>query len=155
MQTCECGYTSKRLNVVRHMKTCTARPFALRVNELVAENTQLKEKLEQLAQENAILRDKMDECKELKEELKRNAEEIKRWKRTRRPNISAQTKLRLVMRQNNKCNMCDAPLKENHWDVDHVVPWVESLDNSDENLQICCLPCHRTKSTTENKVRKI
>ena len=100
---------------------------------------------QQLALENAKLREELEEYK---------SKELT-WKRARvRQNISAQTKLRLVMRQNNKCNVCDEPLKENHWDVDHIVPWAESLDNSDGNLQICCLPCHRTKSTAESKARK-
>ena len=139
--TCECGYTSRKHNVLRHQVSCHIRRD-IHIEELTAKYAVREQ---QLALENAKLREELEEYK---------SKELT-WKRARvRQNISAQTKLRLVMRQNNKCNMCDAPLKENHWDVDHVVPWAESLDNSDENLQILCLPCHRTKSTTQIKARK-
>lgn len=59
---CECGHTSDR-HIARHIRTCTARPFALRVNELAAENANLKEELrgnaeeiERLTKENAELK---------------------------------------------------------------------------------------------------
>ena len=52
---CECGYVATTKNMARHIRTCTARPFALRVKELEqmlaekqAENDRLTTEIEEL-----------------------------------------------------------------------------------------------------------
>lgn len=72
---------------------------------------------------------------------------------SKRPGISWQRKFELLMRQECKCNKCGTLLSLNNYDSDHVIPWYISFDNSDSNLQILCLICHRTKTKKEHKER--
>jgi 5-methylcytosine-specific restriction protein A len=135
MFSCVCGYTSGKRNVFRHKATC----YKLRDAEIQKLQKESDAEIQKLQKENAMLRARLHEQQH-------------GVKKKKRPGVSAQTKLRLVVRQKNRCNVCKAELMENHWDVDHILPWNISNDNSDQNLQIICMPCHRTKTTQEGKI---
>lgn len=53
-------------------------------------------------------------------------------------------------KQNGYCANCNEHL-DNEFDVDHIVPWSISKDNSSTNLQALCLKCHRAKTRKELK----
>jgi len=64
----------------------------------------------------------------------------------KRPGITYKRKLELVIKQKGVCNLCNNELEENNYDFDHKIPWSQSFDNSDGNIQILCLTCHRKKT---------
>ena len=107
---------------------CKARKFAL-------ENADLRLEVEQLRAE----RDK--EICRLRELLRRNP--------PKRKTIKQQIKTRLILKQRGLCNICSTQLTDNLWDIDHVVRWADSFNDDEDNLQVLCLPCHRTKTTQE------
>ena len=49
---CECGYVVTHRNMARHIRTCTARPFALRVKELEKAQIEFVQKLDEKQAEN-------------------------------------------------------------------------------------------------------
>ena len=53
---CECGYVSTTKNMARHTRTCTARPFALRVKELEQMLSDKQTEIDKLTAENDELR---------------------------------------------------------------------------------------------------
>lgn len=68
-----------------------------------------------------------------------------------------------------KCALCGKPEAKSYAEVDHITPKIrisETFDtmNLDDyidrvwcnpsNLQVVCKPCHRLKSTEENKLRR-
>ena len=60
-----------------------------------------------------------------------------------RPGVGPKRKLELMGKQMFKCNLCKLGLEENNYDCDHKIPWCQSFDNLNDNLQIICLKCHR------------
>lgn len=56
--------------------------------------------------------------------------------------------MRIAFRQRYLCNDCRQML---HWDsqVDHIVPWCLSADDSEGNVQLLCPNCHANKSGDE------
>ena len=50
------------------------------------------------------------------------------------------------MKQNNKCNTCGFELEEGKTHVDHIKPKKDGGDDSLNNLQILCIPCHSKKN---------
>tara|TARA_A100001388_G_C28456855_1_gene351284 strand:- start:16 stop:411 length:396 start_codon:yes stop_codon:yes gene_type:complete len=125
-QTCECGYTSS-INIARHKKTCIASKHLLEIARL-REEYQIE--IARLREENDKLR----------------AELLKKPKRA---TIKPQTKTKLILKQRGLCNVCSTQLSDNLWDIDHIVPWADSFNNDEDNLQVLCLPCHRAKTTQE------
>jgi 5-methylcytosine-specific restriction endonuclease McrA len=63
--------------------------------------------------------------------------------------------MKLAFRQGHRCVSCRELL---HWDsqVDHIVPWSLSADDSDDNVQILCPTCHANKSGDEaRKIKRV
>ena len=69
-----------------------------------------------------------------------------------RPAMLPQRRLRLAARQQWRCALCDTTLSE-AFHVDHRRPWGVSFDDSDENLQVICVPCHLQKTSVEASTR--
>ena len=65
-----------------------------------------------------------------------------------RPNMLAQRRLRLAAAQGWTCALCGEMLNE-AFHADHRVPFSETFDDSDANLQIVCVPCHSAKTSEE------
>ena len=69
-----------------------------------------------------------------------------------KPAMLPQRRLRVAARGGWKCAACGELLSES-FQIDHVRPWAESLDDSDENLQALCCADHASKTSAENSSR--
>lgn len=68
--------------------------------------------------------------------------------------VSSKTKASLLERQNHECNECGAPVSLGSYsnsDVDHIIPRKLGGKAAMGNLQVICVPCHRTKTGLEHK----
>lgn len=66
----------------------------------------------------------------------------------RPPKRTRREYMKLAFRQDHRCVKCRDLL---HWDsqVDHIIPWSLSADDSESNVQILCPNCHANKSGDE------
>lgn len=69
-----------------------------------------------------------------------------------RPVMTQPRRLQIAARQEWKCNTCTKILSS-VFEIDHMIPWNESYDDSDENLQALCVECHKLKTAEENTKR--
>lgn len=58
-------------------------------------------------------------------------------------------KKEISYRQSYKCNKCSELLPPS-FQIDHIIPWSISNDDSEENLQALCPNCHSNKTQKEN-----
>jgi 5-methylcytosine-specific restriction endonuclease McrA len=70
----------------------------------------------------------------------------------KKPKMTSVRRMRLAASQHWKCKKCDKELDE-VFEADHIKPWCEYSDDSDENIQILCAPCHREKTVVETMTR--
>ena len=70
-----------------------------------------------------------------------------------RPAMLPQRRLRLAAGQGWCCAICGEMLNE-AFHADHLVPWSETFDDSDGNVQIVCVPCHLAKTSAEQSSRR-
>lgn len=96
---------------------------------------------------------------EIARELKKSPDEIARLNRengkNRLANESAYQeygknapKYKLYMEQNCHCPYCNATIDANNWDayeIDHILPYSRSLDNSQSNKVLVCRACNQGK----------
>ena len=71
-------------------------------------------------------------------------------KKEKRRTFTAETKERVLNRQNHKCNVCGI-LNPKHWAHDHIG---SRGDNSAANCQALCLDCHADKTKREKRQSK-
>ena len=64
--------------------------------------------------------------------------------------FTAETKKRVLNRQNHKCNVC-GKLNPKNWEYDHIG---SRGDNSAANCQALCLDCHADKTKREKRQSK-
>ena len=72
-----------------------------------------------------------------------------------RPSMSQARRLRIWERDGGVCYLCETKVKAGEaWDVEHVLAWGLSFDDSDENLKVAHKHgCHAEK--TKGDVRRI
>ena len=70
-----------------------------------------------------------------------------------RPSMLPQRRLRLAAAQRWACALCRDMLSE-AFHADHRVPWCQSFDDGDANIDILCVPCHLAKSSVEQSARR-
>lgn len=58
---------------------------------------------------------------------------------------------RVASRAGYVCQKCGG---DQSCEVDHIIPWVISHDDSETNLQLLCLPCNRRKGAKVEAGRK-
>lgn len=65
-----------------------------------------------------------------------------------RREFSSKTKLLAFNRCGGRCEGkdCDALLRPGRWECDHIIPCEFGGDNSIENAQCLCEPCHTSKT---------
>lgn len=71
--------------------------------------------------------------------------------------VSDDQKTALLERQNNLCQECSCPVfigSYSNADIDHIVPRHLGGMSVLNNLQVICVPCHRTKTGLESKAVK-
>ena len=68
-----------------------------------------------------------------------------------RPSMGKARRLRLWERDGGICYLCEAKVKAGEaWDIEHIIPWALSQDDSDENLRVAHKEgCHRAKTTAD------
>ena len=66
-----------------------------------------------------------------------------------RPGITQPRRLEIAASQEWKCNKC-SKLLSSVFEIDHIVRWTDSYDDSNENLQALCVECHKLKTAEEN-----
>jgi len=72
----------------------------------------------------------------------------KRWKRRHFHNRRKKYAPALLERQNNLCNICKLPFDGKFRPtIDHIVPLSHDGEDSLDNLQALCEPCHRVKDS--------
>jgi len=130
MKPCICGYNTLSA-MARHKRTCKAVLVEKAMHDLRQENADLRKTISKDQSEIARLRN------------------IIRTNSLRRPKMLPQRRLRLAAKQYWKCNLCNSQLNE-AFHADHISPWSRSFDDSDENVQIICVPCHLEKTSEEN-----
>ena len=171
---CVCGKVYKyRQSCYHHKKTCTL------VNPPVSDvNTQIQEMRNAIAEENNTQdtmvensdqveqqNDPPNEIAELREEIAVLREEIaqlrsknndvptavqrvssgrRKWKPAEREQIA--------IKQDNKCNRCQATLSM-YFHIDHKTALQYGGLDDTENLQALCYECHIQKSILENRAR--
>ena len=103
-----------------------------------------------------LLRDtRTCDCSEACAQLKRENErllELLRANPPPRPAMLPQRRLRLAAAQQWSCTMCGEMLDE-AFQCDHRVPWSESFDDSDANIEVCHAKCHAAKTSVEASAR--
>ena len=70
-----------------------------------------------------------------------------------KPAMLPQRRLRLAAAQSWRCAICSEMLTE-AFHADHRVPWSESFDDSDDNIQIICYEDHMAKTSQEASCRR-
>ena len=66
-----------------------------------------------------------------------------------RPVMTQPRRLQIAARQEWKCNTCTKILSY-VFEIDHMIPWKISYDDSNKNLQALCVECHKLKTANEN-----
>ena len=66
-----------------------------------------------------------------------------------RPVMTQPRRLEIAASQEWKCNKCSKILSS-VFEIDHIIRWVDSYDDSNENLQALCMECHKIKTAEEN-----
>ena len=69
-----------------------------------------------------------------------------------KPVMTQPRRLQIAARQEWKCNTCTKTLSS-VFEIDHMIPWNVSYDDSDENLQALCVECHKLKTAEDNTKR--
>ena len=95
-----------------------------------------------------------DEADPAAEQLRQNARllALLRSHPPPRPPMLPNRRLRLAARAKWRCGICSELLSE-AFDIDHVTPWCETFDDSDDNCVACCVACHRSKCSVEASAR--
>jgi 5-methylcytosine-specific restriction enzyme A len=72
----------------------------------------------------------------------------------RRKSFTGKDRLRLFALHSGTCYLCDGKIGVGEvWQVEHVVPWALTQDDTDDNLRLVHDACHKGK--TANDVRGI
>lgn len=65
-----------------------------------------------------------------------------------RPSMSKARRVRIFVKEDGRCYLCNEKVKIGDlFEVEHVIPWAISFDDSDENLKIAHTVCHKQMKT--------
>lgn len=71
-----------------------------------------------------------------------------------RPHFNRKERARLFSLHDGTCYLCEGRIgADQAWEIEHVVPWELTHDNSDDNLRLAHAKCHKVK--TANDIRGI
>jgi 5-methylcytosine-specific restriction endonuclease McrA len=71
-----------------------------------------------------------------------------------RRSFSRKDRARIFAANNGLCHLCDGKIGVGEaWEVEHVIPWALTQDDSDDNLRPAHIKCHRTKTHQEDRPR--
>jgi hypothetical protein len=116
--------------------------------DAIENNTNEKQINEELSLQLKILR---GEFKKISYNFNHLVKTIKKQKITlARPIMTQPRRLEIAASQQWNCNDCSKMLSS-VFEIDHIIRWVDSYDDSNENLQALCMECHKIKSAEENQ----
>lgn len=74
----------------------------------------------------------------------------------RRKSFSRKERVRLFELYKGECHICEGKIHVNEsWEIEHVIPWDLTQDDSDDNLRLAHFKCHKIKSAGDVKaIRK-
>ena len=65
-----------------------------------------------------------------------------------RPSMTKARRLRIFVKEEGRCYLCKEKVQIGQlFEVEHVIPWALSFDDSDDNLKIAHTVCHKTMKT--------
>jgi 5-methylcytosine-specific restriction protein A len=71
-----------------------------------------------------------------------------------RPSMSKARRVRIFVKEDGRCYLCQEKIKLGQlFEVEHVIPWALSFDDSDDNLKVAHTVCHRTLKTKDDVAR--
>lgn len=71
-----------------------------------------------------------------------------------RPSMSKARKARIFVKEDGLCYLCQAKIKAGElFEIEHVIPWALSFDDSDDNLKLAHAVCHRQLKTGDDVAR--
>ncbi len=71
-----------------------------------------------------------------------------------RPSMSKARRVRIFVKEDGRCYLCREKIKIGQlFEVEHVIPWALSFDDSDDNLKVAHTVCHRTLKTGDDVAR--
>lgn len=71
-----------------------------------------------------------------------------------RPSMSKARRVRIFVKEDGRCYLCQEKIKIGQlFEVEHVIPWALSFDDSDDNLKVAHTVCHRTLKTKDDVTR--
>ena len=74
-----------------------------------------------------------------------------------RKHFSQRERVRLFTLNDGKCYLCNMPIKVGDpWELEHVIPWALTRDDSDDNVRPAHVHCHKPKTVDDVKgIRKM
>lgn len=67
-----------------------------------------------------------------------------------RKHFSQRERIRLFTLNGGKCYLCDMPIKVGEaWEMEHVIPWELTRDDSDDNVKPAHVHCHKIKTASD------
>lgn len=70
-----------------------------------------------------------------------------------RPHISDKRRLAIYLRDGGRCQACNAKVGKGEYHIDHDEQRWLAGDDSDENLRVLCIPCHKPKTAKDASER--
>ena len=71
-----------------------------------------------------------------------------------RPSMSKARRVRIFVKEDGRCYLCGEKVKIGQlFEVEHVIPWALSFDDTDDNLKIAHTVCHKTMKTGDDVAR--
>ena len=71
-----------------------------------------------------------------------------------RPSMSKARRVRIFVKEDGRCYLCSQKIKIGElFEVEHVIPWALSQDDSDDNLKVAHTVCHRKLKTGDDMAR--
>jgi len=68
--------------------------------------------------------------------------------------MSKARRVRVFVKEDGRCYLCRDKIKIGQlFEVEHVIPWALSFDDSDDNLKVAHTVCHRTLKTGDDVKR--
>ncbi len=67
-----------------------------------------------------------------------------------RRSFSRKDRARLFQLYAGRCYLCDGAISVGEaWDIEHVIPWELTRDDSDDNLRLAHKKCHKAKTAVD------
>jgi CRISPR/Cas system Type II protein with McrA/HNH and RuvC-like nuclease domain len=71
-----------------------------------------------------------------------------------RPSMTKARRVRIFIKEEGRCYLCRDKIKIGElFEVEHVIPWALSQDDSDDNLKVAHTICHRQLKTGDDVKR--